>query len=75
MTRPAFSETDQELIQELRPPKSAIEKLGKDFYAFWASPGIAQGILPPLFRETGIYEAVRKLNFLRNFLIFTNKIF
>jgi hypothetical protein len=36
-------------------PKIAIEKFGRDFYAFWASPGIAQAILPPLFRETGIY--------------------
>jgi hypothetical protein len=37
-------------------PKSAIEKFGKDFYAFWASQSIAQGILPPLFRETSIYS-------------------
>jgi hypothetical protein len=36
-------------------PKSAIEKFGRDFYAFWAFLGIARGILPSLFRETGIH--------------------
>jgi hypothetical protein len=36
-------------------PKSAIEKFGRDFYAFWASQGIAQGILPLLLRQTGIH--------------------
>jgi hypothetical protein len=38
-----------------RSPKTAIEKFGRDFYAFWASQGIAQGILPLLLRQTGIH--------------------